>query len=88
MDGMLGKELELLTDAVEKGYVITAEEAERVRARYTKRGPDYVDPKPCDSYMTRRSCRFGQDCKYVHMIQETDLGPEDQIYAGFMVDVR
>ena len=88
MDGMLGKELELLTDAVEKGFVITTEEAERVRARYTKKGADAVDPKPCDAYMTRRSCRFGQDCKYVHMIQETDLGPEDTIYAGFMVDVR
>ena len=88
VDGMLGKELELLTNAVESGFVITAEEAERVRTRYAKRGADAVDPKPCDAYMTRRSCKYGQDCKYVHMIEEKDLGPEDTIYAGFMVNVR
>ena len=88
VDGMLGKELELLTEAVEKGYVITVEEAARVQARHAKKGPDYVDPKPCDSYTTKRHCRFGTDCKYIHMVDEKHLGPEDQVYAGFMIGVR
>ena len=88
MDGMLGKELELLVGAVERGFIVTTEEAERVRGRYVKIGPDAVNPKQCDGYMSRRSCRFGQDCHFIHMIEESSCGPGDSVYAGFLVGVR
>ena len=85
---MLGKELELLVKASELGYIVTADEAERVRGRYTKLGPQHVNPRPCESYMTRRFCRFGDECHFIHMIEEKDCKDGDKVYGGFIVSVR